>query len=640
MTRRRGRLMLTGHLEEVPAMGNDGYDLFEDYPVNGNQIRAVADDTSYRVSAVRGLTDQLLEQHQAAVEAVEGNLLDSMRDAPTDVLTRATETNRQGMFAAGCLGYFAVAVDGYNFAATSKPRSVRELNRVWQEAVVGGFGLDYDIAVSDSSPQEYERTRTAYFTELAERRNQLRSVLTVENSQAIGLLDQAADDVATMLAGGPDDHASVRALWAAGVLPFYAPLIFTDTDLTRTPTTARVAQDLEGYLDATPCQRDNPYLQVLQSTVVGPPPSPEQIEQSLADLRGAGLLGEDEEPDELYLAWLTWSLRKGLTPDGIVERARQEEVTMDSFDPLRELEEVVDPEGRRFYLLESDRGAKDVARATELVNGGTPSITDLRRSNNEWTYDGHLAKPLGPPSDVETVLDAGGAITTTPEGTLMVAPGPDTLGIIPNIADLASFRGGTTIMEMYIINASFSDPAAALRERIETGTDDGTDQGQYPGDLNSYDEDGETEYDGSDSLAHRLLHERMHSAQWGRWGWRFVQHYLTNSQHHEEDAVLAWGGYGDDAMAEYRDDAGEMIYDWPVCEPAEPEGDGPPSARTTTTTTTTTTATATATATATPDDAPEETVPSTTPSAQGGPPVAHPPNTTTTTTAATLPHDG
>ena len=495
---------------------------FSDYPVSGQVIRDAANETRTRLASVDVLTADVQSVHRAAMEAVEGDLQESIGNAPTGVQLQATELNRKAEFAAGCLEFFALAVDDFDELRTTYPRAVSPLNTAWSEALSSDFGVSYDAVVDDSSPETRDLTLQDFYSQRSIAHRELYTALRAEYEAAEGLVDDAASEVSTMLETGPDDHGNVEQLWERGCLPFYAPLIFTDTDFSSITTTPEVTTALENHLDSYPDLREDRYFHALQSLVLEPEPSPEEIDESVTLLRDAGLLDADEEPDAYYLMWLSWSLRKGLDPADIVERAEQEEVSMETFDDLRELDSIQDPEGRLFFLLQGDEGAKDIARHTELLHGGTPSITNVRRSNNEWTYDG----PGWRDSEVEQSLRAGAAVVSTPEGTMMTMPGRDGATHIVG-------GSGTTWMEMFSFNKDEDDPEQALRDIIEAGTHNGRQNGL--------------------PLTPYLLHERLHTAQWAEWGWRFDLAYAAESatqghagscgNKYEEGAVFDWGGY-------------------------------------------------------------------------------------------------
>jgi hypothetical protein len=486
---------------------------FDYYPVSSYTVISASDDTRGRLQAIREIGRNVQDEHRPAVDAVEGEIEDSVANAPTDVLRQVSDVERNAEYAAGCLEYFGLAIDEFDYTGQG-PRSVSGLNQAYREALYDSFYVNRDDYVD--GPDD-EAGQQEYLDAYQGAQARIIHDLEAEYGRSEERLDGKAEEAARLLREGATD-GNVKTLWGAGALPFYAPLAFVDVDLTNLATTDRVVEQMQTFFENHPELRNDPYLGVLRSMVIGPMPSQDQIDDSLDELRDAGLL--EGEPDSYYLEWLTWTLRRGVDPWEIVERAEQEDVSMERFDPLRELERIEDQDGRGFYLLTDDEGAKDIARLTELLHGGTPSITDHRRSNNEWTYDGFLMSD----SDVEFVLDRGGAIVATPEGTLMAASGPDVAGL-PNDADLLSFSGGTTWMEMFVLNGSNDDPEQRLRDEI-----------------------------GDDGLAQLLLHERLHSEQWSDEGyWQFVGKYLAEqatggvlngaNNDFERDAVLPWGGY-------------------------------------------------------------------------------------------------
>lgn len=270
------------------------------------------------------------------------------------------------------------------------------------------------------------------------------------------------------------------------------------------------------------------------------------ISASIEELEEAGLL--DGYPGSDYRTWISATLRSGLAPEEIVERARQEGVTADTFDALRGVDYFTDPSGRRYYTVTDPDTAQEIGRLTELINGGQPSLTDARRDANSWTYN----------QDVALVLNNGGAIVASPQGILMAAPGPETpvrlAGIplpidIPNAADLLAFSGGTAWGDMYVINGSFDSnpsPTEVLEQAVETNS-------PPPG-------------SGAPALDRLLRHESVHSQQWADhghpgfliayfgefvdWHWRPYPPFRVPEFHgdtcrnrFEEEAGFADGGY-------------------------------------------------------------------------------------------------
>lgn len=245
------------------------------------------------------------------------------------------------------------------------------------------------------------------------------------------------------------------------------------------------------------------------------------VAESIDHLKNAGLL--DIEPGPRYREWISWTLSAGLSPQDVVERARQEGVTADTFDLLGDVTIWRTPDGRPYARIEDAGNARAIVRLIELLNGGEPSETDERRDANSWSY-------TGAGSGLDMILSSGGAVAATPHGTMMAAPGPagpseiivpvpgpelgPALGIgglaprlevlggiptIPNTADLFAFKAVTTWGEIAIINGSYEDPVDLLyNQTIRAG--EPPPQSIAP------------------SLDRLLQHELAHSAQWAHYG--------------------------------------------------------------------------------------------------------------------------
>lgn len=265
-------------------------------------------------------------------------------------------------------------------------------------------------------------------------------------------------------------------------------------------------------------------------------------------LREAGLLA-GPSPEGYFARWLENAEANGVSVDTVVAIARDHGIGPDDFEVLDGLEEVVDRDGKSFFLLPDGISGDDARRAvvmTYVLNAGTGYAdndeTDLpaepydsaevqrildRQSRNDWTYD----------DDVDFVHGNGGRLATTPNGMMM--------GLGGNwLQDKYSLNGGTTWGDIFMLNIDDTDdPAQVLREAIRGGEayyqfDDGS-IGQGSGHLD---------------LDRLLHHEERHSQQWAELGHLgFITAYLaqagieklpfTGPNHYEDDAGLSDGGY-------------------------------------------------------------------------------------------------
>ena len=225
-------------------------ELFEPYPVTGGEIRAAANDTRSRIESIRDLREQLEGAGRDTLAAVEGDLEGSVANAPTEAVTAGDMTIRDAEYAAGCLEYFAQAVDDFNTGRTSDPRSVQALNQAYAEAYDSGFGVSYSM-VDDTSPQTFERTHQRYSQLLGHARQAVMGALIREHSRSQDLLEQAAEDVSKMLSDEADPR-NVQVLWEAGCLPAYAPIVFPDVDLTGGAAPATTSTEIVDLFLANP----------------------------------------------------------------------------------------------------------------------------------------------------------------------------------------------------------------------------------------------------------------------------------------------------------------------------------------------------------------------------------------------------
>src|SRR5262245_14903535 len=196
---------------------------WESYPVTGQALRTAADNTEGRLSKVRSVVSQTEQGHQTALNAVDDQLDASMDDAPRGVITQANDTERKAIFAAGCLKYFAHAVDIFNTTGIS-PRSVSTLNTDFADLV-----------------------RNKYDGDLQKAREAEEGVYDTEYGRLEANLDEAARHTSTMLNQGPTDE-NVKDLYSWGALPITAALIFPSVDFSHQYLPPEQAQALARYL--------------------------------------------------------------------------------------------------------------------------------------------------------------------------------------------------------------------------------------------------------------------------------------------------------------------------------------------------------------------------------------------------------
>ena len=257
-------------------------------------------------------------------------------------------------------------------------------------------------------------------------------------------------------------------------------------------------------------------------------------------------MAESERGHGHHGAWLRNAELRNVPRAAVVEIARRNALSPDSFRVLRAMEESLDPDGKSFFLLPRGTPGTHARRATLLtyvLNAGTdygspgrladfpaaPYCADevariaARQAANSWTYV----------RDVRFVDRHGGRLVTTPNGMLMGAGGN-------GIQRLFSQRGGTCWGDLFMVNTGkLADPADLLRRIVRSGRAWYVDSGNH--------------FESTLDLDRLLHHEERHSRQWADKGYAgmirdygrelFRELVFRRVNRFEEDAGLADGGY-------------------------------------------------------------------------------------------------
>ncbi|KLI05992.1 hypothetical protein ACT17_13065 [Mycolicibacterium conceptionense] len=271
-------------------------------------------------------------------------------------------------------------------------------------------------------------------------------------------------------------------------------------------------------------------------------------------LRDAGLL--DGPADGRYREWLLNAARHDVAPETIIDIARTHDIDPEDFDVFDGMEEVKDADGKSFFLVPQGTSPEKVKKAalmTYILNAGTDydkaelgpdgtagtaddvqndfeevpySAAEVQRiidrqNANSWSYTAAAGLPY-----------TGGAVATTPTGTLMALGGKPT--------DWAAFQGGSTYGDIFTVNLNdVEHPGNKLRDIIQSGN-------MWYGGANGVGREGALDLD-------RLLHhEERHSQQWAEkgpvrmgidYGTGGIIQGMGGVNPLEEDAGLSDGGY-------------------------------------------------------------------------------------------------
>lgn len=272
-------------------------------------------------------------------------------------------------------------------------------------------------------------------------------------------------------------------------------------------------------------------------------------------LRDAGLLTGPVVPGSKYAQWLENASKHGVDPQTMVDIARAQNITPQSFDVLNGLQEVKDKDGKSFFILPPGTSKEDAKKAvvmTYVLNAGTDydaakAGADGKLGTADDVHNDFEETPYSA-SEVQRIIDrqnanswsydqifdkgGGGSLATTPNGMLMGLGGP--------VMDKIGVHGGTTYGDVFVMNIDGSkDPAAQLSQIIQSGSNWGQDGSGVP-------------FQSTLDLDRLLHHEERHSEQWAQKGFAWMARdyglgaiieQKTGINPLERDAGLSDGGY-------------------------------------------------------------------------------------------------
>ncbi|MET0450589.1 MAG: ESX-1 secretion-associated protein [Mycobacterium sp.] len=248
-------------------------------------------------------------------------------------------------------------------------------------------------------------------------------------------------------------------------------------------------------------------------------------------LHQAGLLQGKSEG--LYREWLQNAVDNGVPPEVIVDVARQQDITPDSFDVLDGTERITDdnltpndPTDDKDYFLLPENATPEQARQAALMayvyNAGTGYGTARGSGNNDFAETPYSANEIQRIRErqaanawsydlVPEATSQGGRFAATPNGMLMGVGGGA-------IQQTVSAQAGTCVGDVFAVNYDTPPNGAAqqLRDIIRSG------------DMTWQDDAGRP-VRGLD-LDRVLHHEERHSQQWADLGFDgFLREYYTGA---------------------------------------------------------------------------------------------------------------
>ncbi len=191
---------------------------FEYWEVTGDAVRAAAEAPGSNAAVIQSLAGELEGDESRAANSIEGDIEAGVKANTTAARTTAQNLAAKGQYAVGLLKQFGADVDTFD----------TQVNQINIE-----YKTRYDSTIFGMHHQPEYRSGEEKIDYNAVAAS-IKADLMARYHKAEGVIDDAADEIASMFKQGPTDE-NVRDLIRAGLIPLsaaglYPSLVLTDDD--------------------------------------------------------------------------------------------------------------------------------------------------------------------------------------------------------------------------------------------------------------------------------------------------------------------------------------------------------------------------------------------------------------------------
>jgi len=214
---------------------------FEYWEVTGDAVRSAAECPGTNAAVIQSLAGELEGDEQKAAAAIEGDIEAGVKANTTAAKDLATSLAAKGTYAVGLLGQFGKAVDAFD-------ESVNQINIDYKNQVQSKIS-----AARTKADQEATGNETPAAVDTAAIAGAVRADLQARYHKAEGVIDDAADEIASMFKAGPTD-ANVKDLLLAGLIPFDSAKLYPGVKLTPDQKRQALSNTLKGMAPSEQAQ--------------------------------------------------------------------------------------------------------------------------------------------------------------------------------------------------------------------------------------------------------------------------------------------------------------------------------------------------------------------------------------------------
>ena len=228
---------------------------FEYWEVTGDAVRAAAEKPGSDASVIQSLAGELEGDEKRAADSIEGDIEHGVTANTTAARTAAHNLAVKGQYAVGLLNRFGEAVDTFD-------ETVNQINI--------DYKTRYDNTIFGMHHQPEYRSGDEKI-DYAGVAASIKADLMARYHKAEGVIDDAADEIASMFKQGPTD-ANVKDLMVAGLIPLSAASLFPGVKLTDAEKQQALANTIKGMTPQEQAQyvKDHKEIDAKTAEVLSP----------------------------------------------------------------------------------------------------------------------------------------------------------------------------------------------------------------------------------------------------------------------------------------------------------------------------------------------------------------------------------
>ena len=283
---------------------------FDYWEVTGDAVRAAAEAPGTNADVIQSLAGELEGDEKRAAAAIEGDITAGVTANTTAAKTAAQSLAAKGTYAVGLLNQFAADVDEFD-------KTVNQINLDYNNQVQTNISTARTEA--SQAAKDGEEPAAVDTGAIA---SAVKASFLPRYQKAEGIIDDAADVIASMFRQGPTD-ANVKELLLAGLIPFGAATLFPSVTLSTDEKQQALANTIKGMTPEQQAQyvKDHKDIDASLASVLSPEAQAILANDVAGDIKDRKIDGETVRFLDLFKQQpaFTTALYESVSPDEMAD---------------------------------------------------------------------------------------------------------------------------------------------------------------------------------------------------------------------------------------------------------------------------------------------------------------------------------